>query len=59
MDQSSRRPLGRTGLNLAPVGFGAFKIGRNQATKYAKPYDLPDDAACQGLLEAVLEMGII
>ncbi len=58
MDQSSRRPLGRTGLNLAPVGFGAFKIGRNQATKYALAYDLPDDAACQGLLEAVLAMGI-
>lgn len=58
MDQSSRRPLGRTGLNLAPVGFGAFKIGRNEATKYDVSYDLPDDAACEALLEEVLEMGI-
>jgi aryl-alcohol dehydrogenase-like predicted oxidoreductase len=58
VDQSSRRPLGRTGLNLAPVGFGAFKIGRNEATKYECSYDLPDDAACQALLDEVLEMGI-
>ncbi len=58
MDQSPRRPLGRTGLSPAPVGFGAFKIGRNQATKYGVAYDLPDDAACEALLEAVLEMGI-
>ena len=24
------RPLGRTGLEVSPLGFGAFKIGRNQ-----------------------------
>lgn len=58
MDQSFRRPLGRTGLTPAPVGFGAFKIGRNQATKYDAAYALPDDVACEALLDAVLEMGI-
>ena len=58
MDQSLRRPLGRTGLTPAPVGFGAFKIGRNQATKYDAAYALPDDVACEALLDAVLEMGI-
>jgi len=52
------RPLGRTGLNITPIGFGAFKIGRNQKIKYAQPYDLPSDRATANLLEAVLDAGI-
>ena len=54
-----RRPLGRTGLMVSPLGFGAFKIGRNQKTKYpGGPYDLPDDAATEALLTGVIESGI-
>lgn len=53
-----RRPLGKTGLEVAPLGFGAFKIGRNVRAKYPQPYDLPDDAAADTLLNAVLDLGI-
>ena len=52
------RPLGRTGLNVTPIGFGAFKIGRNTATKYPDPYGLPDDDAAARLLNEVLDLGI-
>ncbi len=52
------RPLGRTGLHVSPIGFGAFKIGRNEKTKYPTAYDLPDDAAVDALLNGVLDLGI-
>lgn len=51
------RPLGKTGLVVPPLGFGAFKIGRNQGIKYPQPYDLPDDAAVARLLNGVLDLG--
>ncbi len=53
-----RRPLGRTGLLASSLGFGAFKIGRNQKTKYPSTYDLPDDSAVAALLNGVLDLGI-
>ena len=53
-----RRPLGQTGLLVTPLGFGAFKIGRNEKVKYPQPYDLPDDAAVERLLNGVLDAGI-
>ena len=52
------RTLGQTGLTVSPIGFGAFKIGRNQKVKYPKPYDLPVEADVEQLLNAVLDMGI-
>ncbi len=58
MDAASRRSLGRTGLTVSPVGFGAFKIGRNQGIKYADGYDLPDEATCGRLLHEILDLGI-
>jgi aryl-alcohol dehydrogenase-like predicted oxidoreductase len=45
-------------LGLPAVGFGAFKVGRNQGTKYPAAYDLPDDAAAATLLNGVLDSGI-
>jgi aryl-alcohol dehydrogenase-like predicted oxidoreductase len=53
-----RRPLGRTGLSLSPIGYGAFKIGRNQGIKYATPYELPDDATVARLLAGLVEHGV-
>ena len=53
-----RRPLGRTGLAVSPIGFGAFKIGRNQKIKYPQVYDLPDDDEAARLLNAIVDMGI-
>jgi aryl-alcohol dehydrogenase-like predicted oxidoreductase len=54
----SVRPLGRTGLDVSPIGFGAFKIGRNQNVKYPTGYALPDDAAAEQILNAVLDLGV-
>lgn len=58
MTRLVRRPLGRTGLNVSPLGFGSFKIGRNQGIKYPQAYDLPDDAETAALLDGILELGI-
>lgn len=52
------RTLGATGVQVSPIGFGAFKIGRNQKTKYAERYELPDEASVHRLLEGVLDAGI-
>src|SRR5262245_28010890 len=43
------RPLGQTGLMLSPIGFGSFKIGRNEGAKYAQPYALPSEAESNAL----------
>ena len=53
-----RRPLGSTGLLVSSIGFGAFKIGRNQKTKYPTAYELPSDADVETLLNGLLEMGV-
>ena len=53
-----RRYLGSCGLSVSPIGFGAFKIGRNVGTKYAQGYDLPDENMVNRLLNTVLDLGI-
>jgi aryl-alcohol dehydrogenase-like predicted oxidoreductase len=55
MDQ---RLLGRTDLSVSSIGFGAFKIGRNEGIKYARGYDLPDEAAVRTLLHTLLDLGV-
>ncbi len=52
------RPLGRSGVAVTPIGFGAFKIGRNEKTKYAASYALPDEVAVERLLNELLDMGV-
>lgn len=52
------RRLGAGGPLLSPIGFGAFKIGRNQKTKYAQGYDLPDAASAARLLNGILDAGV-
>lgn len=42
----------------SPIGFGAFKIGRNEGAKYEDAYELPDEDACEELLNRVLDLGI-
>lgn len=39
------------------MGFGAFKIGRNQGVKYPTPYDLPEMSEVAQLLNSVLDLG--
>jgi aryl-alcohol dehydrogenase-like predicted oxidoreductase len=43
---------------LSPLGFGAFKIGRNERIKYPRGYDLPTEAQAAKLLNEVLDLGI-
>ncbi len=50
--------LGSRGPLVSPIGFGAFKIGRNQKTKYGRAYELPDDADVSRLLNGLLDLGI-
>lgn len=52
------RPLGRTGLSVAPIGLGTTKLGRNTDVKYPAPFDLPSDAEVAKLLRAALDLGI-
>lgn len=53
-----RRQLGRHGPALSAVGFGAFKIGRNEGVKYPRAYALPDEDEVARLLAGVLDAGI-
>jgi len=55
MDQ---RRLGRTGMMVSAIGFGAFKIGRNEGAKYPQAYALPDVDKVKRLLNGVLDVGI-
>jgi len=52
------RRLGRSALTVSPLGYGAFKIGRNEAIKYPSPFDLPDEPAAGRLLNTALDLGI-
>lgn len=42
---------------VPPLGFGAFKIGRNHGIKYPTGYDLPTDDQTARLLNGVLDLG--
>lgn len=43
--------------NTTPLGFGAFKIGRNMGIKYPSGYELPSDQEVDRLLNGVLDLG--
>lgn len=51
------RAVGQTGVQLPPLGFGAFKIGRNQGIKYPTPYELPDLDTVRSLLDGIRALG--
>jgi aryl-alcohol dehydrogenase-like predicted oxidoreductase len=53
-----KRQLGTGGPLVSPIGFGAFKIGRNQKTKYGGHYELPEEKVAARLLNEVLDLGI-
>lgn len=43
---------------VSPIGFGAFKIGRNEKVKYPQPYELPSEETVSKLLNELIDMGI-
>ena len=53
-----KRRLGRSAIEVSPIGFGAFKIGRNTGIKYPETYDLPDQDAVTKLVHGLLDLGI-
>lgn len=52
------RPLGRTGIQVSPLGLGTVKFGRNQQVKYPSAFDLPDDKQVRGLLRLAADLGM-
>ena len=51
------RSLGRTGIDVGPIGLGTTKIGRNTGVKYPKPFAIPSDEQVRELLETALLLG--
>ena len=52
------KPLGRTGIDVSPIGLGLFKLGRNEGIKYPQAYDLPTDKEAASLLAKAAELGV-
>jgi aryl-alcohol dehydrogenase-like predicted oxidoreductase len=52
------RPLGRSGLEVSPIGLGTVKLGRNSDVKYPAPFELPSDAQIEKLLRTALDLGV-
>lgn len=50
--------LGCSGLEIARVGLGTVKFGRNQGVKYPQPFELPTDREIQALLSHAETLGI-
>lgn len=52
------RPLGKTGIEISPLGLGTVKFGRNEKVKYPTAFDLPDEDALAELLSLAKSQGI-
>lgn len=53
-----RRPLGRTGLEVAPLALGTVKLGRRTGLKYPDSFELPDERTAARLLDIAEEAGM-
>ncbi|MBE3584058.1 MAG: aldo/keto reductase [Limnochordaceae bacterium] len=53
-----RRPLGKTGLDVTLLGFGALEIGRDWGLGDAPLRQRPDEAQAAEVLNGVLDIGI-
>jgi aryl-alcohol dehydrogenase-like predicted oxidoreductase len=49
--------ISQTGARPSALGFGSFKIGRNEAVKYPHPYELPSEEDMDRLLNGILDLG--
>ena len=52
------RTSARLGRSVTAIGWGAFKIGRNQGAKYPQAYELPSEADSVALVRNVLALGV-
>ena len=53
-----RRPLGRCGFAVSPLGLGTTKLGRNTDVKYPQHFPLPSDDEIAALLDAAVRLGV-
>jgi aryl-alcohol dehydrogenase-like predicted oxidoreductase len=53
-----KRELGKTGLQISPVGLGTVKFGRNEGVKYPQGFDIPPENELADLLALSKELGI-
>lgn len=58
MRLEERRPLGRTGLMVSPLGLGTVKLGRSEGVKYPHPVRIPDDEQAAALIDRAEALGI-
>ena len=52
------RTASRLGRSVTAIGWGAFKIGRNQGAKYPNAYELPSEADSVALVREVIALGV-
>ena len=52
------RPLGSTQIECSRLGWGALKIGRNQAVKFPNGFDLPSEEDAVEIVHGMLDLGI-
>lgn len=53
-----RRPLGKSGLEVSPLGLGTVKFGRNTGVGYPRRYELPSDESIANLLATAQREGV-
>src|SRR5690554_5900058 len=53
-----QRPLGSTGIQVSPLGFGTVKLGRNQGVKYPNTFSIPNDTEALHLIALAKEHGV-
>ncbi len=52
------RTAARLGRTVTAIGWGAFKIGRNQGAKYPRAYELPSEAESIAIVKGVVALGV-
>lgn len=52
------RTLGSSGIECSRLGWGAFKIGRDQGTKFPEEYSIPSEEQSIRIIHEMLDLGI-
>lgn len=52
------RTLGSTGIECSRLGWGAFKIGRDQGAKFPEQYSIPSEEDSIRIVHEMLDLGI-
>jgi len=52
------RMLGKTSIQVSPIGLGTVKFGRNEAVKYPSHFEIPTDEEARSLLCFAKQLGV-